>query len=138
LVYYYLLKEPKKAFRIKEKAIHKVNNKAQLLNTPGLLKRDEGQIIEALNTFSEAHTEARMIRDFRTSGHALNNKARTLMLLFPKLDLKNELKKEIITLFEKAKIEYSEYEKLTGGSTKFHLDGIEEKIKELNTSYPWN
>lgn len=138
LVYYYLLKEPTKAFRIKEKAIHKVNNKAQLLNTQGLLKRDEGQIIEALNTFSEAYTEARVIRDFRTSGHALNNKARTWMLLFSKLELKNELKREIITLFEKAKIEYSEYEKSTGGSAKFHLDGIEEQINDLNTRYPWN
>jgi tetratricopeptide (TPR) repeat protein len=138
LVYYYLLNEPKKAFRVKEKTINKVHNKAQLLNTQGLLKRDEGQIIEALNTFSDAYNEARMTKDYRTSGHALNNKARTLMLLFLKLELKNELKKEILTLFEKAKIEYHEYEKSTGDSANFHLDGIEEQIRDLNSRYPWN
>jgi hypothetical protein len=58
--------------------------------------------------------------------------------LFSKLEFKNELKKEILTLFEKAKNEYGKYEQLTGGSSKFHLDGIEEQIKEINTRYPWS
>lgn len=130
LVYFYLIADSKKAFKFAEKATGRVY-KGSILNTQGLLKKEEGLILESLKIFSEASRVAQDEKDFRISGNALNNKARALMTLLPAFESKADLKKDITNLFNKAIGEYKKYEKATGVSARFHKEGITQKIKEL-------
>jgi tetratricopeptide (TPR) repeat protein len=108
LVYYFLLKEPQKAFKVAEEAKRISSNKASVYNTIALLKRQENLHIEALQAFSQAFQEGERMKDYRTCGNALNNKARVLKFIFPQLyELKFEntflkqLKNEIKIQFKK-------------------------------------
>ena len=133
LVYYYLLKEPEKAIRISEKSVEKAKNRGQTLNTQGILKKEEGFIVDAVRVFSESYKTAKDFMDYRTSGHALNNKARTLMMLLPEMKYKGDLLKEIKYLFNDALKEYKNYERETDGSAKFHIADVYRKIDEVET-----
>lgn len=132
LVYFYLIKDSKKAFKTMEKAVDK-EEVGSILNTQGLLKREEGLILDALSIFSESSNIAMKENDFRTSGNALNNKARTLMKLLPLIESKKELKKDIRKLFNKALNDYKKYEEITGESAKFHIVDVYRKIDEVET-----
>lgn len=94
LVYYFLLNQPDKAFKIMEEAEKIAHNKAQVYNTKGILKREQKLYLEAYGAFSKSFQEAKELEDYRTCGNAANNIARISMdLLFnlSKLNLDNEL-----------------------------------------------
>ncbi len=141
LVYYFLCIEPEKAFKVAEEAEKKCWNKAPLYNSIALLKREEKKHIEALQYFSYAFKEGEKLQDYRTCGNALNNKARILKYSFfqykelgVQRELLIELKKEILSQFEKSKEQYKKDEEVNGHSAKFHLEGIDKQIKELETT----
>ena len=130
LVYYFLLSEPEKAVQVTRKAMQKAQSRARILNVEGIIKREEGFLGDALDRFTQAYEAAQKEKDFRTCGHSLNNKARTLLRLLPNLRFKQDVWREAKELFEQSLVEYRKFEKETGESADFHIQGVEKYLED--------
>ncbi len=134
LTYEYLLQQHDKALIVAEKAINQTNNKdlkVRSLNAIGLIEKHKGNFKKAIESFDETIIIAKEIGDLRTAAHATNNKARILMELIGLIPFNEKYKSNVEALFLEAISLYSKSKEETGKDVKFHVDGVEKKLKEL-------
>lgn len=104
-------------------ALSEFPNKASIWNTSSILIRWAKNPKAAVPVCEKVYQTALEAKDYRTAGHGKHNKADALK----ELGLIEEARKEYLAAIEL----YKRFERETGQSAKFHIEGVEKKLAAL-------
>ncbi|MFH1423894.1 MAG: hypothetical protein ABIG29_03030 [Candidatus Nealsonbacteria bacterium] len=115
----WILEEQEEAWRISDKAIKEFPEEPSVWNTRSILFRWAKDFKGSVEVCEKVYEKALLKGDYRTAGHAKQNKADALKELGRNREAMDEYL-EAIAL-------YRQFEKATGQSAEFHIAGVRKK-----------
>lgn len=120
---FWILDEQKEAWQVSDQAVAEFPDEPSVWNTRSILCRWAKKFDEAERVCEKVFETAFAKKDYRTAGHGKHNKADALK----EMGRTEEVRLE----YENAIELYKEFEKTTGQSAKFHIEGVEKKLLAL-------
>ncbi|MBZ9571822.1 tetratricopeptide repeat protein [Patescibacteria group bacterium] len=119
----WILGKKEEAWQVSDKATEEFPDIPSIWNTRSILCRWAQDYEKAVEVCEKVYETAIEKEDYRTAGHGKHNKADALVKLGRAEEARHEYK-EAIELYKK-------YEKATGQSAKFHIEGVQKKLANL-------
>lgn len=120
----WILEEQEEAWRMSDKAIKEFPDEPSVWNTRSILFRWAKDFKGSVEICEKVCEKALVKDDYRTAGNAKQNKADALKELGRIKEARDE--------YAAAVGFYKQFEKTTGQSAKFHIEGVEKKLAALS------
>ncbi len=119
----WILGEQKEAWQVSDQAVKEFPDEPSIWNTRSILCRWAKDFKKSIEVCEKTYETSLARQDYRTAGHAKQNRADALK----ELGRTEEARQE----YQRANELYGHFEEITGQSAKFHIEGVEKKLASL-------